>query len=199
MAAVAPALLLDVDGVLNVLSRSSLLAVLLDRDPGDVSSPERVSEHRVAADDGTVYTLRLRPEYGGWLRALRDTYELVWATTWGRIANERISPLLGLPDDLDVVPMPDAWGAQHEAGPEVCRKVPWIREWADRRGVEVLAWIDDETEDGDRHALTEGTSVRAALPLRADPFTGLDRDHLEALSAWAATGFRPDWLPPEPA
>lgn len=191
-----PALLLDVDGVLNVFPRSELLALLLGRDP-DTEPTGRVEVHQVAAEDGTVYTLRIRPEYGGWLRTLAVAYELVWATTWGATANTRISPLLGIPDDLEVVPMPDAWTTRHEVLLEgVSRKVPWIREWATARGIETLAWVDDEIDVGDGWALTAGRSpVRAALPLPADPFRGLTSRHVDVLTAWADSGFDPDLVP----
>jgi hypothetical protein len=191
-----PPLLLDVDGVLNVFPRSGLLAMLLGREPEPGAAPN-LEEHRAAAEDGTVYTLRIRPEYGGWLRSLAETYELVWSTTWGPTANERISPLLGLPGDLDVVPMPGVWMPHHEpVEPSVSRKAPWIREWAELHGVERLAWLDDEIEDGDPRALTAaGTPVVAALTLPVDPFEGLARRHLEALAAWADSGFAADWEP----
>ncbi|MER7705423.1 HAD domain-containing protein [Kitasatospora sp. NPDC097605] len=67
-----PLLFLDVDGVLNPVC------------PG----PE------ADFDSHTLfgYTVLLSARHGTWLRELADSYELVWATTWGNAPSLHLVP-----------------------------------------------------------------------------------------------------------
>lgn len=172
-----PLLLIDVDGVLNVQP-----------------SPRRPAadwqEHRVRGPRGVDFTLHLNPEHGEWLTSLAAKYELTWCTTWGPIANGQISPLLGLPTDMPVVPLSDAWTDVSLAQPA---KTPIVRRYASGREV---VWIDAGIDDGDAAALTRrlgpgdksplaGTKpCNAALALSADPDLGLTHCHIERLKKW---------------
>lgn len=72
-----PYLLLDVDGVLS---------------PATGVAPRGF--RRIETPD---YRVTVSDQHGIWLRELSDTYELVWATSWGDAANRVYADLLGLP------------------------------------------------------------------------------------------------------
>ena len=171
-----PALLLDVDGMLNVPSRGPDL----DWVPADVLGPL----------DDRIYRLVVNPLHGEWLRSLSSLYDLVWCTTWWRVAGERIAPLLGLPRDLPAVPLSQP---MEDVELPYSRKTPFVRRWANGRA---LAWVDDDIDGRDHAALTAadpaedsglaGTPpVSAALVLNADPGTGFTLAHVDHLVTWA--------------
>jgi len=182
-------LLLDVDGVINVSPR-----------PGR-RLPFNVDVHEdVVADDGHAYTLRIRPEVRDWLAMLAERFEIVWCTTWSAAANRRISPLVGLPGDLDVVPLGSGWPL-----PPISVKALSARRWAANRGATSLAWIDDEASRAAADALTatwrpygsqawqeERDILNTAPPMpgpfkviRTDEDRGLTLRHVRDLLAWA--------------
>lgn len=99
----------------------------------------------------SVFRLSYNPEWGSQLRALAEatSSELVWATTWEKHANEFISPLVGLPQDLRVV----TWLPEH-------RQNVGSLYWKTRRVCEFAAgkrflWFDDEVTRHDRRYLEE--------------------------------------------
>lgn len=168
---VKPLLLIDVDGVINVQARGVDVAWRTH----DVLGPR----------DDRTYGLVMNPVYGEWLRDLADVFELVWATTWGPVVGERIAPLLGLPADLPLVPLPDP--LLGEVDGELSPKTEHVRRWAQGRA---LAWLDDDVTSRDTAWLTDPDAndsppVAAALALPVDRSIGLTRQHVERLRAWA--------------
>lgn len=177
-------LLLDFDGVLNRL--------------GPTIEDRKTRRAVVRNHRGDEVAVRWDPVVKDMLTRLAETYELVWATTW-RNGNQVLSPLFGLLDDLDAVPFPDdfAWWPT-----TICRKTPWVRAWAQERGVRRLAWLDDQTSQADTRALTKVHSadlpeapewVRLlvdteplveALVVTTMPGQGLERAHVEELLRW---------------
>lgn len=144
--------------------------------------------HRLRDHEGVVYTLHINPVHGEWLTGLSDLYELTWCTTWWRVANDRIAPLVGLPD-LPALELPDAWP---NVPRDISAKTPHVRRYAQGRA---LAWIDDDIDDRDAEALTRlkpddrsplaGTQrCVSALTLNVDPDVGLTEGHIERLRSW---------------
>ena len=173
---VKPLLLLDVDGILNPDRK--------DR-PG-------FEPHRVEDDLGRVYTLALSWAHGRVLTRLREDFDLTWCTTWWKVANERISPLMGLPDDLPAVPLPKRHDHPIEGG--AFWKTPHVRRYANGRP---LAWFDDEVSERiDTEMLTgsfERPSIYADTPPVADACVirvhskwGLERKHIDQAKDWRA-------------
>lgn len=172
-----PLLLINVDGVLNVHPNAR-------RPVADWQA------HSVAGARGTEYTVHLNPRHGEWLNGLSDQYHLVWCTTWGEAANSRIAPLLGLPTDLPVVPLPSSWT---EVPLNYAAETPHVRRWAKGRAV---TWLDDAIDDRDADALTRRVDPDdqsplagskpciAAMTLNVDPDIGLTRAHIDRLRAW---------------
>ncbi|WP_283133168.1 HAD domain-containing protein [Rhizohabitans arisaemae] len=161
MSSARPLVLLDVDGVLNPTSRTSL----------------RLRRHECVVD-GQTYRVLLDRRHGAWLLALAgDTgAELVWATTWEHHANEHISPRLGLPP-LPVVDVNrdgvSHYGEGHKTGP--------IAEYA---GSRPFVWFDDAVGGGDRTYLLSHEQVGDFLIVKIPPRTGLTRDHLTQARTW---------------
>ena len=171
-----PALLIDVDGVLNVQARAE--------EPG-------WETHQVLGPGNRrSFNLVLNAQHGRWLLELAPFYDLTWATTWWTVANQRIAPLLGLPD-LPAVPLPTAFGPRTR---DYCPKTPHVRRWAKGRS---LAWIDDDIDHRDAHALTKDWAgdrlevmrhdppLSAVLTIAIDPDQGLERAHIDQLHEWA--------------
>jgi len=74
-----PALLLDVDGVLNPY--------------GTATCPEGFTEYDLFPGEEPV---RLRPAHGEWISELRHVFDVAWATAWNDDANRLLAPLLGI-------------------------------------------------------------------------------------------------------
>ena len=147
-----PVLLLDVDGVINVYQ---------GRD--DVFPPFAIEVYSAVSHLGSVFTLWLRPELREWFASLSERFTIVWATDWLN-ANEAISPLLGLPGDLDAVPFPEQW---LDVPFWFCRKTPHVRRWASTVGVRRFAWIDDTLTEADAETLAWDTDPKWATSSRA--------------------------------
>lgn len=162
---ITPLLFLDVDGP------------LLPFGPAPDGRPTRrpAAEFRPGANP---LLARLDPAVGARLAALPCT--LVWATTWLTEANERIAPLLGLPE-LPVVDWPDLtaedaldrWAGLHW-------KTRTLLDWAAGRP---FAWVDDEITDADRDWVAAHHPAPALLH-RVHPGLGLAEADFAALDAW---------------
>lgn len=115
------------------------------------------------------------------LGALRERYELVWATAWEHHANLILAPALGLPS-LPVVAFSDP--APGQVGPEWrgrTWKLPSVQRFAAARS---LAWIDDDV-----HADAFAWAALRRFPtklIRTDGRIGLTDEHVRSLLAFAA-------------
>lgn len=155
-----PLLLVDVDGVLNVLTSA--------RERRRLCYHEGWQQKRVDAG-GHVYRLFFNPVNGPalWRLAAETGAELAWGTTWEEYANLVVGPLLGLPR-LPVAPMADF---PHKAD----GIVPWT---AGRPFV----WVDDEPDAAEVTARLAGAQPH--LVVQVDERTGLTADHLAEARAW---------------
>jgi hypothetical protein len=161
--AARPLLYLDVDGVLNPLG------------PSD---PARFVRHETG--DGPA--VRLHPEHGDWLRELSARYELVWATTWEHLANERLGPLLGLPE-LPVVEF-SAYRRRRDDPRFGILELFEARKWAPilrHADGRPFAWVDDVIP---RRVRRQAWPYRGILLVPVDPGDGLTRRHVNRLLAW---------------
>ena len=168
-----PALLIDVDGVLN---------------PG-IHRGAGFTTHRLQPTGWTrTFDVALNPVHGVMLRefAAEHRVELVWATTWVDDANTMIGPRIGLPE-LAVVPIPalradsaltiGAWKAQHVAA------------WAGRRP---FVWLDDEHNIASQLARRrKAGEVGEHLVVQVSPKSGLRDRHLVKAAQWFARNLAP--------
>ncbi|MET9955316.1 HAD domain-containing protein [Streptomyces sp. NPDC006339] len=128
---------------------------------------------------------RVDPAHGRRLAGLGC--ELVWATTWGREANEVLAPRLGLPP-LPVVEWPDEEDEEDEededAGDAAAARLHWkTRALAGRAAGRPYVWLDDEITGADR-AWARAHHPAPALLHRVDPATGLTAADYAAVAAW---------------
>lgn len=109
--------------------------------------PGRYATYPDPRDDGSNPALaRISPGHRPRLAALPCI--LVWATTWGRDANELIAPRLGLPP-LEVMDWPRAAEADDEHGTRI--GLHWkTHALITRAAGRPFAWADDEITDIDR-------------------------------------------------
>jgi len=155
-----PAVLLDIDGVLNPLS---------------VSCPAGFTELRLAG-----YDVQLHPDlHAPMLRQLAQAGELVWATTWEHDANAFISHRYGLPGDLDVI---EIAGADATAP---TWKLADIAAWADRRPDRPIVWLDDEVRQ-DAHRWAQGRAA-PTLIVAVPGQTGLSQQHVDQVLSWTGS------------
>lgn len=151
-----PILLIDVDGVLNVITSSRQRSRLIYH--------ERYVHRRI---DG--FHLTLNPANGPLLAQLAaDTgAELAWGSTWEQSANREIGPLLGIPE------LPFAPVAGHRTKADGV--VPWTA------GRPFVWFEDDQTVIERAEHLAVG---QPHLIVRVDEATGLTEAHIEAARVW---------------
>ena len=106
------------------------------------------------------------------LARLDATYEVMWLTSWGRYAPERLGPLLGFD-------WPCAWEPRPGETQEAKVEVVVARAGRDRP----FAWLDDLPFPAIRPWLARRPGPWV-LP-EVDPQVGLDDALTEALAGWA--------------
>lgn len=122
-----PILFLDVDGVLNAV----------------VGHKDQVNSTENCFDD-------FRPEHiGGFVLHLSNQMaerlqkldvEIIWSTTWGHMANQLISPVMGLPTNLRVTGEPPLDQGFHD---ESWWKFPLVQKIVEQEQRPFI-WIDDD-------------------------------------------------------
>ncbi|MGI5292875.1 hypothetical protein ACQEVF_57525 [Nonomuraea polychroma] len=168
---------LDVDGVLN---------------PDGDGINERVRALRMSAYERHQYDgpgpdgepvsgyVLVNPDHGMWLRGLLAArVDVVWATSWGEVANSFLGPLLNLPR-LPVVGVGPysglVWGRSAKRGPVgtyvAGRPLLWLD---DQLGGKDLAWAEQRTAAG-----------VPTLLIRIDPAFGLTPDDQACAEEWLA-------------
>lgn len=153
-----PALLLDIDGVLNVFQCPAAKEVA-------------VAPH--------LPPFKLWPEAPGWLRQLDAAFCLVWCSSWGRLA-EPLEPLLGigrrplLEPTADEAPLADwKWRAARRVFAGWPGPLAWVedgfraqaRAWAAARlAGGAPTWLVDVSEAGLTAAVTADLLAWAREP-----------------------------------
>jgi hypothetical protein len=161
---IRPAILLDVDGVLN---------------------PDRWQlgfrgHHAVV--DGEAYTVRLNPEHGEWLKGLAEdcNAELMWATFWNEHANTHIGPRLGLPRlpvveiDETILEIPGSLSDREAEWKSAC-----VASWVD---VRPIVWFDDA--EGLEEKVLLQPQIGRHLIVPVDGRRGLTWAHVETARKW---------------
>ncbi|MEO5877047.1 MAG: HAD domain-containing protein [Streptosporangiaceae bacterium] len=157
----SPAVLIDVDGVLNPFKWR-----------------RGYRRHRCTPETVT-YKLWLNGGHGRLLLDLAEATgaELCWATYWCEHANEWISPRVGLPS-LPHVPIP----RRPVDGDPVTLgewKVRHVARWTAGRP---FVWFEDEPDAAE--ALRRETGLGDHLLVGIDPVRGLTAEHLALARAW---------------
>lgn len=158
-----PALLIDVDGVLDPYAGDDDALF----DSGFLPHPV----HRFSIYD---------PSHGTLLRefAAEHDFELVWCTYRQSDANEWLSPLYGF-DQLDQVKLSDGPSQQEYL---TAWKYESVLDWA---GDRPIAWLDDEHGDHGGQQARFLQARRAPTKLvTVDPAFGLQPSHLEEIVEW---------------
>jgi len=169
---VKPLLLMDVDGPLNPFQAAWFTTS---------TPPSDFRFYALTPRDDRTYRVALSQEHGAQLRGLQDVFDLVWATTWRDEANRLISPILGLPDDLPVIPLFRTLRPARERGR--CWKVDQVADWVGARG---FAWFDDEINRRTRIWLRRLDGLGPHLALAVRPSRGLRADDFARLRSFAA-------------
>jgi len=158
-----PLLLVDVDGVI------SLFEFGLDNPPPGAFHTVDGIAHFIS---GTA---------GDHLLALRADFELAWCSGWEEKANEYLPRLLGLPGPLPFLTFGDPEPPNgNGAGPVGHWKLDAIEAYA---GPRPLAWVDDALTDACRRWAARRPAP--TLLVATHPSTGLGREHVLELTAWA--------------
>jgi hypothetical protein len=155
-----PLILVDVDGVLNVIGSA--------RERKRLVYHEGWRSRKVDLPPGQ-FRLTVHPEHGPQLLKLAAETggELAWGTTWEDYANRYVGPLIGLPH-LPVAPLPFS-------GHKARGFVPWT---AGRPFV----WFDDEP---DAAAVTaELAGDQPHLVIQVDEHAGLTPAHIATAREW---------------
>lgn len=155
-----PAVLIDVDGVLNPFKRN------------------KGFRRFKATPDGITYRLWLNSAHGRMLLDLAagTGAELRWASYWCGHANGWIGPRIGLPA-LPHVPIPDRPADDDLSLGEW--KVRHVARWAEDRP---FVWFEDEPDVPEALRATAGLGPH--LVVAVDPMTGLGEEHLTRARNW---------------
>lgn len=164
-----PLLLLDVDGVFNVIN--------------DSQNTKRYDIF-MAMD---LYKIRLAKVLAGYMEELVEHFIPVWCTTWDEDANEYFAERLRMPY-LPVIPTREARSSElthAELDPiaNVHWKTPAIVKYIKTRP---YAWVDDELGQGDQdYAAMRTALVAPTLMMKTREREGLLRHHVDKLITWA--------------
>ena len=174
---VNPILFLDVDGPLNLWGRAGrrILNPLLS------SRLVRLKE------DGSLnVNLVFSRLLGARLRGLAKHYEICWATSWNQWANQYLSPLLGIPQDLPWLNCPN--GDPRSKFSEVITSAE----------TNSFAWVDDFLTEEVAEALQEKLHpAQSALLISPHIMCGIDHEVAHLLkwfSKMQETGCEPGRL-----
>jgi hypothetical protein len=168
-----PIMLLDVDGPLNPYAAKA------------TKRPEGYTVHRMTPmgwEDNPLHVW-LDHSMGAKLKSLG--YQIIWATTWAKEANEWISPHVGLPTDLECV----EWGPHGvEFDTPGIRKLYWktpqIAVWMQEHYPDrPYIWVDDEAFKRDEKYL-ESKSDQKLKVFTIDPSKGITEDDLKDFKDW---------------
>lgn len=167
---VKPLPLMDVDGPLNPFDAPWHI----ERRP-----PQEYELHELSLPGEPTYRVAIGPGHGLRLTAMSQSFDLAWATVWGSGTNRLISPLLGLPENLPIVPLirPRVFQARRSWETEQ------IAAWVEGRP---FAWFDDEINRATRDWLARSSSLGAHFALRVPSHEGLTEADFDQLDAFAA-------------
>jgi hypothetical protein len=165
MAAQAPVLAVDVDGVISLFGFEGPL----DQVGGRFHLIDGVA-HCISDIAGTQ------------LRRLAEVYELIWATGWEDRANDHLPLMLGLAGELPCLRFDGRarFGTAHW-------KLDAIGEYA---GDRPLAWLDDSLDDSCYTWAEQRSSPTLLVPTQSD--IGITPTHTERLLRWAREGYTLD-------
>jgi hypothetical protein len=172
-----PLLFLDVDGVLNcrVMPFHEYLVT------ANASEVAKNGFTKQPSGDTIDYTVRFNAHYPDWLEELGGAYQLVWATTWEKLANKLLGPLLGLPE-LEVVEFSAYPRDMYMEAMGLVAEWKWdclVKYAVDRPFV----FVDDQAERVAREYPLKPGVPQSALFVEY----GLTRDNVDQLLAHAAT------------
>lgn len=175
-------LFLDVDGPLNPYAAKSN-----QRPDGCqtfyLSWDNKVSPKKHRRGDMRVW---YNPSHGNKLLELEDLgYKVTWATKWNHLANDVLSPLLGLPTlpvaQVSREPEMTCLALSHVKGCDCLHsKTKTLLEYAD--GVPFL-WVDDETTIRDVRYLKQHATQDHKLWI-INPRLGLLDEDFESIATW---------------
>jgi hypothetical protein len=153
----------DVDGVFSPYPRID------DPPPGYV-------RHEIDVPNWHQVTVILNPQHGEWIRAL--DVQPVWATAWGRYANEYIAPRIGT-DPWPVAPVHRKFS---DYDMNSAYKWDGVLEYAAGRP---FVWVDDEfTPACHRRANQRARMGTPTALVSVDPVVGLTTGHMDAVRAF---------------
>lgn len=163
-----PLWLLDVDGVLNAVTREPVL-----------SEWDDMTLTRASAN-GRSWPIWYSPALIARINALveMDRVEVRWLTTWTHDAAQHLSPVIGL-DGAE-------WGVVERRPPTSYRwwKLEAAQRVMDEEGVRPLVWTDDDLRYERLAMHWLNAEVEHYMAISPKPHIGLTPRHLDAIEAY---------------
>ena len=175
MSETKPIWLLDVDGVINALSHPE-------------SWPD--SQEGIAHLSDGSFKICWSPELIEEIKLLSKFIEIRWLTTWGKLANTALRPLVGLPDEFPVQAEP-VYETGYGGGNYQYTTFDWkfiAAKEALKEGRPII-WTDDDawTEDMKREICAEADSKKIPiLMIRPQVLNGLSKNHISTIKEFTS-------------
>jgi hypothetical protein len=168
---VKPILLLDVDGVLNIMP-----GVMKKR----VSPPAGFHEEHVGMGNHLRVVL-VNPEIGRRLGSLLDDVDIWWFTSWGSYANMSLGPLFDLPP-LPFYRAPETH-AKVVTFRHLLRRIPLMQPLTD--STQRLLAVDDVLGEDSVEEAKKWGPVYDYSTIQTDPAVGLRHSDVDLIIDWA--------------
>jgi hypothetical protein len=196
-----PVLLLDIDGVLNLLpqavfpektEKGALGGGLLPVQPEYLPITRPHSEHLVylSPEQKFPYLVSIADDTAFLVNQLVEHFDIHWYTMWNESAAAVFAPLAGLPEfphfECD---WSDGEDVLHKSNtPKWLRKLVWTAKTPlieGHLGTRPFVWVDDGSNDADALYLEEHANVGEFMLLTVEAHTGLTQNVVNAAIEWA--------------
>lgn len=178
-----PVLLLDVDGVLNLLP---------NRDEGAlITRQTQLQTARLHDEQLAAYRLNIPVDAQHLVGQLAEHFDLRWYTMWNEHARQVFAPLAGITHEFDHLQCDWTLGRDvlDIAGtPQWMKSRVWVAKTPlieSHLGSRPFVWIDDDTTEYDTLWLENHTDVGEFLIITVRSHSGLTQDTVNEAIAWA--------------
>lgn len=187
-----PALLLDIDGVMNLFPRALTAVQRAKGDPYPEIRNHAVHRVTLSEEQTNPYMIRIPADAPSLISQLAEHFDIHWYTMWNGSANRVFAPLAGIPEfpvlecDWDL----GTYRYRLSGAPKWMDKHIWVAKTPliERHlGQRPFVWIDDDSSPVDTMYLNDHAAVGPFHLITVEPHTGLTQAVVDEAIDWART------------